>query len=278
MAWNETTRDLYRRSSERYESDLSDQEWLLTEPLLPVPSKLGRRRAADLREICSAIRHMLATGRQWRAVPKCFPPFATVQNCFCARRDNGVIERMMDALRELARGRAGRSPEPAAAGIDSRTVKTAEMAGPSGYDAAKRIRGRKRHIAADVEGAPTAADVHAADVQDRDGAADVIIRMLEKAPQVTRLWADRGYRGKRLRSKLTELGVPDALEIVERPGNIKGFTVLRRRRVVERTFAWMSRCRRLAKDFERTLASSVAWAQLAACRFLARRLAKDTSV
>ncbi len=277
MAWSETTREKYNRSSERYESDLTDEEWLLIEPLLPPPSKLGRRRTADLREICNAIHYMLATGCQWRAIPKCFPPFTTIQNYFYAWRDRGVIERMMDALRALAREQAGRSFEPTAAGIDSQSVKTTEMAGPSGYDAGKKIKGRKRHIAVDVEGTPIAVRVHAADVQDRDGAPDVILEMLEKAPEVTRLWADSGYKGKKLRATLAEMGVPEALEIVERPKGTKGFTVLYRRWVVERTFAWMSRCRRLAKDFERTLASSVAWAQLAACRFLARRLARGAS-
>ena len=146
------------------------------------------------------------------------------------------------------------------------------MAGPTGHGAGKRIKGRKRHIAADVEGTPVAVRVHAADVQDRDGAPEVIMAMLEKAPEVTRLWADSACRSQRLRSKLAEPGVPDALEIVEKPGNIKGFTVLCRRWAVERTFAWMSRCRRLAKDFERTPESALAWAQLAACRFLIRRV------
>ena len=141
----------------------------------------------------------------------------------------------------------------------------------------KAIALRKRHIAVDVEGTPITVQVHAADVQDRDGAPNVILDMLEKAPEVKRLWADSGYRGEKLRTKLAEMGVPDALEIVERPKGTKGFTVLYRRWVVERTFAWMSRCRRLAKDFERTLASSVAWAQLAAYRFLMRRLARGAS-
>ncbi len=275
MAWTETTQKRYRRNAERYESDLTDGEWLLVEPLPPPPSKLGRPRSTDLREVLDAIQYMLATGCQWRAVPKCSAPFATVQNHFHPWRDKGVLERMMDALRGLARERAGRDPEPTAAGTGSQPVRTTEMAGPSGYDAGKKARGRKRHIAVDVEGTPIVVQAHTADARDRDGAPEVILAMLGKAPEVTRLWADSGCSGGRLRARLAEMGVPEVLEIVERPKGIKGFTVLYRRWVVERAFAWMSRCRRLAKDSGRSLESSVAWAQLAACRFLFRRLARD---
>ncbi len=277
MAWTETTQEKYRRNAERYESDLTDGEWLLVEPLPPPPSKLGRPRSTDLREVFNAIQYMLATGCQWRAIPKCSAPFATVQNHFHPWRDKGVLERMMDALRERARERAGRDPEPTAAGTGSQPVRTTETGGPSGYDAGKKARGRRRHIAVDVEGTPVVVQAHTADVQDRDGAPEVILAMLGKAPEVTKVWADSGYSGGRLRARLAEMGVPDALEIVERPKGIKGFTMLYRRWVVERTFAWMSRCRRLAKDFERSLESSVAWAQLAACRFLFRRLARGAS-
>ncbi len=159
MAWDETTREEHDRKSERHETDLTDEEWLLVEPPLPAPAKLGRRRTTDLRETSDAIQYMLATGCQWRAIPKCFPPSATVQNHSCAWRDNGVLERMPAALRTLGRAQAGRSPEPTAAAIDSQSVKTTEAGGPAGCDAGKKVKGRKRHLTVDVEGFPIAVRV-----------------------------------------------------------------------------------------------------------------------
>ena len=131
MAWNETAREKHKRSSDRYESDLTDGEWRVTEPLLPAPSKPGRRGGVGHRAVFDAIRYMLATGCQRRAVPKCFPPFTTVWNYFHAWRDGGVLERMMDALRGPAREQAGRAVSPTAAATGSQSVKTTETGGPS---------------------------------------------------------------------------------------------------------------------------------------------------
>ena len=198
MPWNETTKTQFARPQARFGSDLTDEEWNLVKPCLPPPSKRGRPRTTDLREVADAIQYMLATGCQWWAIPPCFPSAATVQHYFYAWSRNGVIDRMTDRLRAFGRELAGRSATPTAAAIDTQSAETTESGGPSGCDAGKKAEGRKRHLVVDVEGLPLGLAVHAASVQDRDGAPAVILGVLEKAPHVKKIWADGGYQGEKL--------------------------------------------------------------------------------
>lgn len=272
MAWTETTRTHYRRDELRYSSDLKDQEWEMIAPLMPEPSALGRPRKVDLRAVMNAILYILATGCQWRALPKDFPPRSTVQGYFYRWRDDRTWLCINDALVELARRSLGRKPMASAGIIDSQSAPTTESGGPRGIDAGKRIKGRKRHIVTDTEGFLLAVLIHEANIQDPHGAVPLLHALRRRFPRLQHIFADRIYRGPQLRNAIADCG-PWSIEIVERPPGVKGFQLLPRRWVVERTFAWLGRSRRLAKDFEATIASATAWLLLASIRLLSRRLA-----
>jgi putative transposase len=273
MPWTETTRRHYRRDHLRFASDTTDAEWALLAPLMPEPAGVGRPRKTDLRAVVNAILYILATGCQWRALGRDFPPRSTVQGYFYRWRDDGTWECINRHLVARARKACGRTAQPSAAIIDSQTAPTTESGGPRGIDAGKRIKGRKRYIVTDTEGHLLVLEVHAADIQDPHGAPPLLRALRRRFPWLRHVFADRIYRDEQLRTAVADCG-PWTIEIVERPPGVKGFQLLPRRWVVERTFAWLGRSRRLAKDFERSIASATAWLILASIRLLSRRLAR----
>lgn len=273
MVWTQITRAHYRRDDLAYASDTTDAEWLLLSFFLPGPCRIGRPRQVDLRAVMNAILYILATGCQWRALPKDFPPRSTVQYYFYTWRDQRLWRRINLALVRRARAAMGRSIVPSAGVIDSQSVKTTESGGPRGFDSAKRIRGRKRHIVTDTQGLPLAVLIHAANVQDNHGAVPLLGALRNAFPRLRHIFADRVYRGEQLRNAIAVFG-RWTIEIVTRSEKVGTFKPEPKRWVIERTFAWFGRNRRLAKDFERTIESAEAWFLIASVRLLTRRLAR----
>jgi transposase len=256
-----------------YPSDLTDAQWAVIEPLLPPPSTGGRPEKHPRREIVNAILYLVRTGCSWRQLPKDFPPWETVFWYFKRWRVEGTLDGLHDALRDRLRDGEGRDPMASAGIVDAQSVQAADTVSSAtrGYDAGKKVNGRKRHIVVDTVGLLLVVLVTAASVQDRDGGARVLERLRFRMPSVAVIWADGGYAGRLVAYARQVLRI--TVDIVRKKDGQRTFEVLPRRWVVERTLSWISRCRRLTHDYERLPEHSEAMVKWAMIGLMTRRLA-----
>jgi len=257
-------------NTQLYPSDLTDSQWDIIQPLIPPVKPGGRPRSLDMRQVVNAILYVVVGGIQWRMLPREYPKWQSVYSYFRVWKRSGTWQRMHDTLRAAVRRRAGRHKQPTAGCLDSQSVKTTATAGRCGFDAGKLIKGRKRHLLVDTLGLLLAVVVTTASVQDRDGARLLLSRLGGACKKLRLIWVDGNYRGQLLDWVAEHYRF--RLRVVLRPEERKGFVLLARRWVVERTFAWLNHHRRLSKDYERQETTSEALVHIAMIRLMVRRL------
>lgn len=261
---------MIERKTKRYPTDLTDEEWAWIAPLLPTPSKRGRKPGVDMREILNAIRYMTRSGGGWRMLPKDFPPWQTVYWWFRRFVRLMLFRTIHDIALMMDRERAGREASPSAGVADSQTVKAPAPGAQRGYDAAKKTVGRKRHVVVDTDGRLLMVNLTPADVSDSAGAQMILDAIRKRWPWVKHLFADGAYDRTALMDKAAFLDF--VIDVVRRIDNEPGFKVLPRRWVIERSFGWMTRWRRLVRDYEQRLDVSEAMIHVAMGSLLLRRV------